>query len=71
MREYKNIPLTITEAQTRVRILTVSTTPDYTLSNSRTIPYVDLYHSRNSLMETPTQQIQRAAEDEKARALQS
>jgi len=71
MRKYKNIPLTITEAQKRVQILTVSATLDYTLSSSRTIPYADLYHSRNSLMETPAQQIQRAAEDEKARALQS
>ena len=68
MPKDKNIPLTITEAQAQVRVYMVSVTTDYTQSSSRNMPYIDLYRSRNSIMETPAQQVQRAAEDEKARA---
>lgn len=71
MRGDKRIPITITEAQIQTRIFAVSATSDYTESSARTIPYFDLYRSRNSIMETPAQQIQKAAEDEKGHAPQN
>jgi len=71
MPKNEKLPLTLTEAQNQVRIYTVAAISDYTYSSSRRIPYFDLYRSRNSIMETPAQQIQRAAEDEKARAPRS
>jgi hypothetical protein len=37
------------------------------LSNAREIPYAEIYRERTSLIETPIQRLQRAAEDEARR----
>lgn len=63
-----NLPSTLTEAlaasQLRVRVLTGSRS-----QTSREVPYDELYRDSSSLMETPIERIQRAAEEERSRNL--
>jgi len=59
------VPTTITESRSQTNIVVVAATLDYTQSSSRTTPYVEIYSGRNSIMETPADFIQKAAEDDK------
>lgn len=61
------IPMTVTEAQVKSGYSIFMIAAEYTQSTSRSIPYADLYRSRNSIMETPAEYIQKASEDEEAR----
>ena len=58
---------TITQAQMRSGYSMVIFIGHATQSSSRTIPYAELYRGRSSVMETPAEYLQRAAEDEKLR----
>lgn len=60
-------PVTLTEAVMRGRVQVVLSGTDTTQSNSRAIPYAELYSGRTSVMETPTEHRQRAGDDEKRR----
>jgi|GEM_PF-2047090 len=62
-----SIPETLTEAQMRAGY-SVSVIGSYrTQSTSRFIPYAEIYRGRSSIMETPAQQLQKAAEEERRR----
>ena len=65
--EKSRIAMTITESQIKSGYSIFIIEQEYTQSTSRVIPYADLYRSRNSIMETPVEHIQRASEDEEAR----
>lgn len=67
MTKSYNIPKTITEAQTKSGYSFVLFNTNITQSTFRTIPYSEIYRSRNSVMETPAEYLQKAAEDEKLR----
>jgi len=60
-------PLTLTEAQSSGSLRVILQNTPTTRSNSRIIPYIELYHGRTSVMETPVEHRQRAAEDERRR----
>ncbi len=62
-----DIPTTLTEAQFKSGYSFVIFTTNSTQSTSRIIPYSELYHGRSSVMETPVEYFQKAAEDEKLR----
>lgn len=62
-----NIPITLTEAQNKSGYSFVIFTANSTQSTYRNIPYFEMYHGRNGVMETPTEYLRKAAEDEKAR----
>ena len=62
-------PTTFTEAAYRSGMGIVSTLIDGTyFSNSRLIPYRELYRDRTALIESPADHLQRAAEDEARRS---
>lgn len=58
------IPGTLTEAQMRGGYSVVIVGSYRTQSNSRVIPYAEIYRGRSSMMETPAQHLQRGADDE-------
>lgn len=67
MTKTKGTPGSLTEAQTRQRFTIVMLGGYRTQSNSRIIPYAEIYRGRSSMMETPAQYLQRAAEEEQVR----
>jgi hypothetical protein len=69
--EKANIPATITEARAKSGYNFVILGRDSNESNSRTLPYAELYRSRTSIMETPAEYIQKASEDETSRKIRS
>ncbi len=60
-------PATITEAQSQGGFHLVRLNQDVNMSSSRAIPYSEIYSGRTSVMETPAQRRQKAAEDEERR----
>ncbi len=67
MRKSADKAITITEARLKSNVSVVLTVGQSTQSNSRTIPYAELYRGRTSMMETPAENLQRAAEAEELR----
>lgn len=61
------IPKTLTEAQERSGFSVVIIGSYRTQSNSRFVPYAEVYRGRSSLMETPAQHLQKAAEEDEQR----
>ena len=64
------VPKTLTEAQQRSGFSVVILGSYDTQSNSRCIPYAEIYRGRSSLMETPAEHLQKAAEDDERRKLE-
>lgn len=62
-----SIPDSLTEAQALGGYSVVVIGSYRTQSNSRVVPYAETYRGRSSMMETPAQHLQRAAEEEKGR----
>ena len=65
MTTYKGI--TLTKAQNMANIQYYVVASDNASSNSRIIPYVEIYRGSTGVMETPIEHMQRAAEDEAKR----
>lgn len=65
MAESFVIPKTLTEAQQRSGFSVVIVGTYQTQSNSRFVPYAEIYRGRSSLMETPVEHLQKAAEEDK------
>ena len=63
------IPKTLTEAQERSGFSVIIMGSYRTQSNSRFVPYAEVYRGRSSLMETPAQYLQKAAEEDEQRKL--
>jgi hypothetical protein len=63
----KKTPGNLTEAQAAPGYAVILGGAYPTESNSRVIPYIDIYQGRSGLMETPAQHLQRAADEERAR----
>jgi hypothetical protein len=64
----KMLPKTLTEAQAAGGIIVISGAINAAhLSNSRQVPYAEMYRERTGVIETPIEHIQRAAEDEAKR----
>lgn len=61
------IPETLTDAEARSRYCVHVVGSYHTQSTSRSIPYAEVYRGRTSMMETPAQQLQKAAEEDKQR----
>ena len=61
--------ISVTAANLRNGLLIGEVAPNSTssLPSSRSIPYAEIYNLRTGIMETPTEHIQRAAEDEAKR----
>jgi len=64
-----SIPENLTEAQARRGYCVVVVGSYSTQSNSRVIPYAEIYRGRTSMMETPAEHLQRAAEEENRRTI--
>lgn len=64
MAQSSGIPKTLTEAQERSGFSLVILGGYRTQSNARFVPYAEIYRGGSSLMETPAQRLQKAAEDE-------
>jgi hypothetical protein len=62
--------VTLTEAQSRGGYSVVFVGDSRNQSNSRTIPYAEVYRERSSVMETPAEHIQKAAEEDKRKVIQ-
>jgi hemerythrin superfamily protein len=58
------MPKTFTEAQERSGFSVVIIGSYRTQSNSRFVPYAEVYRSRTSLMETPAEHLQKAARED-------
>ncbi len=58
----QHIPATLTDARLISKVHVVVAGADRNESNVRTVPYVDIYRQRNSVMETPESRLSRAAE---------
>lgn len=67
MARIYNMPESLTEAQARGSFSIVVVGSYRTQSNSRVVPYAEIYRGRSSMMETPAQHLQKAAEEEKGR----
>ena len=67
MIKSKRTPWDLTEAQAAQGYTVILRGAYPTESNSRIIPYVEIYQGRSSLMETPAQYLQRAADEEQMR----
>jgi hypothetical protein len=68
MIKSRGTPVNLTEAQMAQGYTIILRGAYPTESNSRTIPYIDIYQGRSGLMETPVENLQRAAEEEQMRA---
>lgn len=66
MSKSRNIPRSLTEAQARSGYSVVVVGSYRTQSNSRVVPYAEVYRGRTSIMETPIQHLQKAAQEEGA-----
>jgi hypothetical protein len=62
-------PKLLTEAQRQSGVVVVWAGANGSISNTRTVPYVERYSAHTGLWETPEQHLQRAAEDERRRAV--
>jgi len=60
---------TLTKAQVRSRYSVIFLGDSRTQSNSRVIPYAEVYRGRSSIMETPAEHIQKAAEEDKTKVI--
>lgn len=67
MGSLSSMPKTLTEAQARAGYSVFVVGSYRTQSNSRFIPYSEIYQGRSGMMETPAQYLQKAAEEEKQR----
>jgi hypothetical protein len=67
MTRSSGIPKTLTEAQERSGFSVVIIGSYRTQSNSRFVPYAEVYRGRTSLMETPAQHLQKAAQEDERR----
>jgi hypothetical protein len=62
--------MTLTDAHARSRLILVSRATNLTYSsNSRNIPYVEMYRERTAVIETPAENLQKAADDDAKRPL--
>jgi len=60
--------ITLTEAQAAGGVVEIRGVVNAAhVSNAREIPYAEIYRERTSLLETPIQRLQRAADDEARR----
>jgi hypothetical protein len=59
-----SIPKTFTEAQERSGFSAVIIGSYRTQSNSRFVPYAEVYRGRTSLIETPAEHLQKAAQED-------
>jgi hypothetical protein len=59
--------MTLTEAQNKSRITILNLDINGTYSNSRIVPYSEIYRESTGIMDTPTEHFQKAVEDEKRR----
>ena len=64
MTRSSSIPKTLTEAQERSGFSVVIIGSYHTQSNSRFVPYAEVYRDRTSLMESPAQHLQKAAQED-------
>lgn len=64
------IPKTLTEAQKHSGFSVVIIGSYRTQSNSRFVPYAEVYRGRSSLMETPAQRLHQTAEEDEQRKLE-
>ena len=67
MATAKHVPNTITEAESRARIRFVLEGTATVGSNSRVIPYGEIYRDSTAVMETPVEHLLRAVEDQRKR----
>ena len=67
MTRSSSIPKTFTEAQERSGFSVVIIGSYDTQSNSRFVPYAEVYRGRTSLMETPAEHLQKAAQEDEQR----
>jgi len=67
MRGVGDLPNTLTEAEILAGVYFSLSGADKTESNSRSVPYSELYRGCTSVIETPAEYIQKAAEDEERR----
>ena len=65
-----NKPTTLTEAASRSRLLIVSLLEGTQSTNSRVVPYRESYRDRTAWTESPTEYLQRAAEDDEKHIVQ-
>lgn len=66
--------MTLTEATLKSGVIVMSRGHNAAtafLSTARSIPYSELYRQRTATMETPAENLQRAAEDEAKRVVES
>ena len=66
-----NKPTTLTEAANRMGLLVVSMLEGTQSTNSRIVPYRESYRDRTAWTESPAEHLQRAAEDDEKRRVQS
>lgn len=71
MKYIYEIPDTLTDAQKKSGYTIIIQSANYAESTSRIIPYSEIYSSRNSIMETPIERFQRAAEEDKLQKTKS
>ena len=67
MSRLSSTPKTFTEAQERSGFSVVTMGGYRTQSNSRFVPYAEVYRGRTSLMETPAEHLQKAAQEDERR----
>ncbi|HAS28292.1 MAG TPA: hypothetical protein DCR59_03865 [Dehalococcoidia bacterium] len=63
MDKEDNLTITMTEAQSQVKILMMADV-NYTQSSYRAASYTDIYRSHTFIMETPIEYLQKAAEED-------
>lgn len=59
--------MTLTEASRMSGLLVITRAQNSSLTTARAIPYSERYSQRTGLMETPVENLQRAAEEEARR----
>jgi hypothetical protein len=64
MEETMDLPGSLTEAQARSRTRVTIARTEASESNARAVPYADYYRDRSAVMETPTERLQRATEEQ-------
>jgi len=67
MTRSSSIPKTFTEAQERSGFSVVIIGSYRNQSNSRFVPYAEVYRGRTSLIETPAEHLQKAAQEDEQR----
>jgi len=67
MTRLSSIPKTFTEAQEHSGFSIAIIGSYRTQSNSRFVPYAEVYRGRTSLIETPAEHLQKAAQEDERR----